>query len=77
VSGRAETGRNTTDNLTVGRGTGLFTDGIGQLHMMIQLALKKKRAVQIGSGSGVREPLGFPVLPKISLLIDLESNPHP
>ena len=77
MSGRAETGRNTTDNLAVGRGTGIFTDGIGQLHMMIQLALKKKQAVQIGSGSGVREPLGFPVFPTNSLLIDLESNPYP
>jgi hypothetical protein len=42
--------------IAVGRGTGLFTEGIRQLHMMVKLALKKKQAVQIGSGSGVRAP---------------------
>ena len=63
MSGKAEPGRNTVDHLIVGRGTGLFTDGIGQLHMMIQLALKKRQAVRIGSGSGVSDPLCFPVLP--------------
>ena len=43
-----------TDHALVGRGTGLFREGFGQVHMMAQLALKKKQAVQVGSGSGVR-----------------------
>lgn len=34
----------------VDRGTGLFTEGVGKVHMMAQLALKEKQAVQIGSG---------------------------
>jgi hypothetical protein len=37
----------------VGPGTGSFTLGFGQLHMMVQVALKKKQAVMIGEGSGV------------------------
>jgi hypothetical protein len=38
----------------VGHGTGLFTEGTGQVHMMIQLVLKKRQAVMVGSGSGVK-----------------------
>jgi hypothetical protein len=37
----------------VGPGTGSFTLGVGQVHMMTQLSLKKKESVMIGEGSGV------------------------
>lgn len=40
-------------DLSDGRGTGLFTEGVGQIHQMIQLALKREQAVMIGSGIGV------------------------
>lgn len=40
--------------LIFGRGTGSFTLGVGQVHMMTQLALKKKQSVMLGTGSGVR-----------------------
>src|SRR4051812_17429167 len=30
---------------SVGRGTGLFTEGVGQVHQLIKLALKKSQAV--------------------------------
>ncbi|KAH7364128.1 NAD dependent epimerase/dehydratase family protein [Rhexocercosporidium sp. MPI-PUGE-AT-0058] len=39
--------------LIFGRGTGSFTLGVGQVHMMTQLSLKKKRSVMLGSGSGI------------------------
>ncbi|TVY42566.1 hypothetical protein LSUB1_G001216 [Lachnellula subtilissima] len=39
--------------LIFGPGTGLFTLGSGQVHQMMQLALKKKQAVMLGSGSGI------------------------
>ncbi|KAH7417372.1 NAD dependent epimerase/dehydratase family protein [Cadophora sp. MPI-SDFR-AT-0126] len=39
--------------LIFGRGTGSFTLGVGQVHMMTQLALKKKQSVMIGTGSGI------------------------
>ena len=38
----------------VSRGTGLFSEGTGQVHMLTQLALKKKQSVMVGFGSGVR-----------------------
>jgi hypothetical protein len=40
----------------VGRGTGPFgkaSKGSGQVHMMVQLALERKEAVMMGSGSGI------------------------
>ncbi|TVY27422.1 hypothetical protein LHYA1_G004183 [Lachnellula hyalina] len=39
--------------LIFGPGTGLFTLGSGQVHQIMQLALKKKQAVMLGSGSGI------------------------
>ncbi len=39
--------------LIFGRGTGSFTLGVGQVHMMTQLCLKKKQSVMLGRGSGV------------------------
>ncbi|KAH9221701.1 NAD dependent epimerase/dehydratase family protein [Leptodontidium sp. 2 PMI_412] len=39
--------------LIFGRGTGSFTLGVGQVHMMTQLSLKKKQSVMLGSGSGI------------------------
>ncbi|TVY59233.1 hypothetical protein LCER1_G000238 [Lachnellula cervina] len=39
--------------LIFGPGTGWFTLGVGQVHQMMQLALKKKQAVMLGSGSGI------------------------
>jgi hypothetical protein len=39
--------------LIFGPGTGFFTLGVGQVHMMTQLALKNKQAVMLGSGRGV------------------------
>ncbi len=38
---------------SVGPGTGFFTLGFGQVHMVAQASLKKKQAVMIGAGSGV------------------------
>lgn len=40
--------------ITDGPGTGSFTLGFGQLHMMVQVTLKRKQAVIIGTGSGVK-----------------------
>ncbi|KAG4437897.1 hypothetical protein IFR05_006616 [Cadophora sp. M221] len=40
--------------LIFGRGTGSFTLGVGQVHMITQLSLKKKQSVMLGSGSGNR-----------------------
>ncbi|KAE9381141.1 NAD(P)-binding protein [Stipitochalara longipes BDJ] len=39
--------------LIFGPGTGSFTLGFGQIHMMVQAALKRKQAVMVGKGSGV------------------------
>ncbi|PMD64312.1 NAD dependent epimerase/dehydratase family protein [Hyaloscypha bicolor E] len=39
--------------LIFGPGTGSFTLGFGQVHMMVQAALKRKQAVMVGAGSGV------------------------
>jgi len=39
--------------LIFGRGTGSFTLGVGQVHMMTQLGLKKKQSVMLGTGSGI------------------------
>ncbi|KAH6671352.1 hypothetical protein B0J14DRAFT_565025 [Halenospora varia] len=36
----------------VGRGSGLFTPGSGQIDMLTELPLKRKHAVTIGTGSG-------------------------
>lgn len=38
---------------TVGPGTGSFTLGFGQVHMLVQASLKRKQAVMIGTGSGI------------------------
>jgi hypothetical protein len=40
----------------VGPGTGSFTLGVGQVHMMVQLALKNRQSVMIGAGAGVDPP---------------------
>jgi hypothetical protein len=37
----------------VGPGTGSFTLGFGQVHMIAQASLKRKHAVMVGAGSGV------------------------
>ncbi|KAE8448381.1 hypothetical protein EG329_009625 [Mollisiaceae sp. DMI_Dod_QoI] len=39
--------------LIFGPGTGFFTRGFGQVHMIIQLSLEKKKSVTIGPGEGV------------------------
>ncbi|KAL2072622.1 hypothetical protein VTL71DRAFT_11965 [Oculimacula yallundae] len=39
--------------LIFGRGTGSFTLGVGQVHQMTQLSLKKKQSVMLGSGTGI------------------------
>jgi hypothetical protein len=39
--------------LIFGPGTGFFTLGVGQVHMMTQLALNNKQAVVLGAGRGV------------------------
>ncbi|CZR50992.1 related to NAD dependent epimerase/dehydratase family protein [Phialocephala subalpina] len=39
--------------LIFGPGTGFFTLGFGQIHMIVQLALKKKQSVTVGPGEGV------------------------
>ncbi|KUJ22707.1 NAD dependent epimerase/dehydratase family protein [Mollisia scopiformis] len=39
--------------LIFGPGTGFFTLGFGQVHMVAQLALKKKQSVMIGHGEGI------------------------
>lgn len=41
--------------LIFGPGTGSFTLGFGQVHMVTQLALAKKQSVMIGAGSGVNK----------------------
>lgn len=40
--------------LIYGPGTGFFTLGFGQVHMVAQMSIKRKRAVTVGPGSGVR-----------------------
>lgn len=42
-----------TPPLIFGPGTGSFTLGFGQMHMVTQLALEKNQSVMIGAGSGV------------------------
>jgi len=46
-------GRRKADERIVGPGTGSFTRGFGQVHMMVQAALKRKQAVAVGKGEGV------------------------
>ncbi|KAG0651163.1 hypothetical protein D0Z07_2622 [Hyphodiscus hymeniophilus] len=47
----------------------LFTEGFGQVHMMVQLALKKRHAVHIGSGSGIWNRVHILDLTKLFSLI--------
>jgi hypothetical protein len=39
--------------LIFGPGTGSFTLGFGQVHMVAQMAIKRQQSVMIGAGSGV------------------------
>ncbi|KAH8757077.1 NAD dependent epimerase/dehydratase family protein [Hyaloscypha finlandica] len=39
--------------LIFGPGTGSFTLGFGQVHMIVQASLKRKHAVMVGAGSGI------------------------
>ncbi|KAH8602987.1 NAD dependent epimerase/dehydratase family protein [Bisporella sp. PMI_857] len=55
--------------LIFGRGTGLFTEGVGQVHMLTELALKAKQAVMVGSGSGIWNRVHIKDLSNLYLLL--------
>jgi hypothetical protein len=54
---------------TVGPGTGSFTLGFGQVHMMVQAALKRHQAVMIGAGSGTWSRIHIQDLTSLYLLL--------
>ncbi len=62
----------------VGPGTGSFTLGVGQVHQITKLALKKKQSVMIGPGLGIWSRIHILDLSHLyALLLDaaLESKP--
>ena len=69
-----------TRQTKVGPGTGSFTLGFGQIHMMVQAALKHHHPITVGAGTGIWSRIHIQDLTSLYLLLTqstLSSHHHP